>query len=104
MLHQTTATEGAGVCRCAPHRLYGIAISLLAAGLATDSRASAPEYLADDQPAPASVEDELSPMEEVVPIEVPLPSVFPRLKRRLERAAPFWRDSQLREPDVTNVK
>jgi len=77
-------------------RSYGVALWLLLLALAPQARASAPEYLADEQPAPASVEDEASPMEEVYPVEVPLPSVFPRLKKRLERAVPFWRDTQLR--------
>ncbi len=34
-------------------------------------------------------------MEHVYPIEVPRPSVFPRIKKRLETSAPFWRDTQL---------
>ena len=34
-------------------------------------------------------------MEEAYPVEVPAPSVFPRLKRRLEKGAPFWRDTRL---------
>jgi len=56
----------------------------------------APEYIVDEQPAPASAEDERAPMEVLYPVEPPLPSVFPRLKKRLETAAPLWRDTQLR--------
>jgi hypothetical protein len=74
----------------------GLAVSLVVLALVPQAWASAPEYITDEQPAPASVEDEVSPMEEVYPVEVPMPSVFPRLKKRLERAAPFWRDTQLR--------
>jgi hypothetical protein len=74
-------------------RGYGLALWLVV--LAPAARAAAPEYMVNEQPAPASVEDELSPMEEVYPVEVPRPSVFPRLKKRLETAAPFWRDTQL---------
>jgi hypothetical protein len=74
---------------------YVLAMSLIVVALAPDTRAAAPEYLADEQPAPASVEDERAPMEEV-PVEIPMPSVFPRMKKRLEKAAPFWRDTQLR--------
>jgi hypothetical protein len=75
---------------------YGLALWLVVVVLAPDTRASAPEYIVDEQPAPASVEDERAPMEEVYPVEPPLPSVFPRLKKRLETTAPFWRDTQLR--------
>ena len=75
--------------------VYVLAMSLIVVALAPDTRAAAPEYLADEQPAPASVEDERAPMEEA-PVEIPMPSVFPRLKKRLEKAAPFWRDTQLR--------
>ena len=57
--------------------------------------AAAPEYLVDEQPVPASVEDERSPMEEAYVEEPGLPSVFPRLRKRLDDAAPFWRDTQL---------
>jgi hypothetical protein len=71
-------------------------MSLAVVALAPDARAAAPEYLVDEQPAPASVEDERAPMEEAYPEEVILPSVFPRLKKRLEKAVPFWRDTQLR--------
>ena len=35
-------------------------------------------------------------MEEVYPEEVRLPTAFPRLRKRLEKATPFWRDTQLR--------
>jgi hypothetical protein len=77
-------------------RGYGLVLWLAAIVFVPGARAAAPEYLATDQPAPASVEDERSPMEEVYLDEVPVPSVFPRLKKRLETAAPFWRDTQLR--------
>jgi hypothetical protein len=70
-------------------------MGLVLLALAPAARASAPEYIVDEQPAPASVEDERSPMEEVYPVEVPRPSVFPRIRKRLETATPFWRDTQL---------
>jgi hypothetical protein len=76
-------------------RDYGLVLWLAAIAFAPGARAAAPEYIATDQPAPASVEDERSPMEEAYPDEVTVPSVFPRLKKRLETAAPFWRDTQL---------
>jgi hypothetical protein len=60
------------------------------------SEASAPEYLVDDQPVPASVVDENAPMEEIHPEDVMEPSVFPGLRERLDTTAPFWRDSRLR--------
>jgi|GEM_PF-3319692 len=42
-------------------------------------------------------------MEDVVAVEPLLPSVFPRLKKRFETAAPVWRDTQLRlHPRVYN--
>ena len=89
----TDATD----CRCcAQSRLYALIMSLVVVALAPATRAAAPEYIVDEQPAPASVEDERAPMEEVYPIEVPLPSAFPRLKKRLETAAPLWRDTQMR--------
>ncbi len=72
---------------------------LLAGGLvllAPTTRAAAPEYIVDEEPVPASVEDERAPLEEVYPEEIPIPSAFPRLKRRLETLPPFWRDTQLR--------
>jgi hypothetical protein len=74
--------------------VYGLVICFIAP--VRDAGASAPEYLATEESAPASVEDEPGPMEELVPVEVPLRSLFPRLKKRLKTAAPFWRDTQLR--------
>jgi hypothetical protein len=68
---------------------------LVMVAFAPDTRASPPEYIADEQPVPASVKDERGPMEEVYPIGVPAPSLFPRLKKGLETAPPFWRDTQL---------
>ena len=75
---------------------FFLATMLLAmVALAPETRASPPGYIADEQSAPASVKDERSPMGEMYPIDVPVPSLFPRLKKRLETAAPFWRDTQL---------
>jgi len=68
---------------CAQSLLYVLAMLLVVVALAPAARAAAPEYIVDEQPAPASVEDERAPMEEVVPVEVPMPSVFPRLKKRV---------------------
>jgi len=87
----TDATDGRSR---AQSRLCVLVMSLVVVAPAT--RAAAPEYIVDEQPAPASVEDERAPMEAVVAVEPPLPSVFPRLKKRLETAAPVWRDTQLR--------
>lgn len=84
-----------GALSCREARVYVLATLLVAVALAPEVWATAPEYLADDAPAPASIEDEPNPMEEAYPAEVPVPSVFPRLKKRLEKAAPFWRDTQL---------
>ena len=64
--------------------------------ISPDIRAAAPEYLVDDHPVPASVEDERAPMEQAYPDEPPLPSAFPRLRQRLDTATPFWRDTSLR--------
>jgi hypothetical protein len=59
------------------------------------ARAAPPEYIAAEQAAPDSVEDEQTPLGEAFPIERLLPPVFPRLKKRLAKAPPFWRDTQL---------
>ena len=88
-----TDTTGFRRWAAIPAWQYVLAMSVIVVAL--DTRAAAPEYLADEQPAPASVEDERAPMEEV-PVEIPMPSVFPRMKKRLEKAVPFWRDTQLR--------
>jgi hypothetical protein len=76
-------------------RLFGpwIALGLITAAPA--SFASAPEYLVDESPVPASVADEPAPMEEVYPEEARLPSVFPRIRDRLDTRSPFWRDTRL---------
>ena len=63
--------------------------------LAPYTWASPPGYIADEYPAPASVKDEHTPMEEAYLIDDPVPSLFPRLKKHLETTAPFWRDTQL---------
>jgi hypothetical protein len=95
ILHPASQTDATDCRWCAQSRLRDLGIWLVVVALAPGTAAAAPEYIASEQPAPASVEDEISPMDEVVPIEVPLPSRFPRLKKRLETAAPFWRDTQL---------
>ena len=95
-LHRPLLTDTTDCRCCAQSRLYVLIMSLVVVALAPASRAAAPEYIVDEQPAPASVEDEQAPMDDVYPIEVPLPSAFPRLKKRLETAAPLWRDTQLR--------
>ena len=95
-LHRPLLTDTTDYRCCAQFRLYLLAMLFGVVALAPATRAAAPEYIVDEQPAPASVEDERAPMEEVYPIEVPLPSAFPRLKKRLETAAPLWRDTQLR--------
>jgi hypothetical protein len=77
-------------------RDYGLALWFVVIVFAPGVRAAAPGYITDEQSAPASVEDEHGPMEEVYPIEAPAPPGFSRLKERLETAAPFWRDTELR--------
>ncbi len=77
-------------------RRYLLPMALVAVLVAADGQASPPEYIVNEQPVPASVQDERTPLEEAYPVEVPLPSAFPELKKRLETAAPFWRDTQLR--------
>ena len=57
--------------------------------------ASAPEYLVSEQPVPASVDDENPPMEAAYAEAVLPPTAFPRLKKRVADADPFWRDSRL---------
>jgi len=59
------------------------------------SAAQAAEYIADEETAPTTVEDAEGPMEKAFSIEAPEPSAFPLLKKRLEKAPPFWRDTQL---------
>jgi hypothetical protein len=75
--------------------LWKAAAFALLAGAPAIVRASAPEYLAAEQPAPASVEDEPLPMSEAY-AEVELPAgKLPALEAQVEDAAPFWRDSRL---------
>lgn len=76
-------------------RAATVIVVCVASFLATDIQASAPEYISAEQPAPGSVDDETGPMEELILIEVPEPSLFPGIKKRLEKAAPFWRDTRL---------
>ena len=59
------------------------------------SAAQAAEYIAGEETAPTTVEDAEGPMEKAFSIEAPEPSAFPLLKKRLEKAPPFWRDTQL---------
>jgi hypothetical protein len=57
--------------------------------------AAPPEYIAHQQPVSASVDEETSPMEYAFTEELPPPGFLPNLKRRLEQAPSFWRDSRL---------
>ena len=59
------------------------------------SAAQAAEYIAGEETAPTTVEDAEGPMEKAFSIETPEPSAFPLLKKRLEKAPPFWRDTRL---------
>ena len=43
---------------CAQSLLYVLAMLLVVVALAPAARAAAPEYIVDEQPAPASIEDE----------------------------------------------
>ena len=100
-LHRPLLTDATGYRCRAQSRLNVLLMSLVV--VAPVTRAAAPGYIVDEQSAPASVEDERVPMEHVVAVEPPLPSVFPRLKKRFETAAPVWRDTQLRlHPRVYN--
>ena len=74
---------------------YLLSITLGLATTSLDTLAAAPEYLLNEQPVPSSVVDETAPMEEAYAVERRLRSVFPRLKERLGKASPFWRDTQL---------
>jgi hypothetical protein len=55
----------------------------------------AAEYIAGEETAPTTVEDAEGPMKKAFAVEAPEPSAFPALKKRLEDAPPFWRDTQL---------
>jgi len=59
------------------------------------TRAAEPDYLSGKQPVAPSVEQSQGPMDEAYSAEERLPSIFPGLKKHLETAAPFWRDTQL---------
>ena len=74
-------------------RRCGLLLWLAAVVFVPGARAA--EYLTDEKPVPPSVEDEVSPMEDVFPTDVPEWRVLPRLRKRLETAAPFWRDTRL---------
>lgn len=73
---------------------YFFLIVFIAADFKTAS-ATEPEYLSGEEPVAPSVEQSQGPMEEAYTPEVNLPSRFPGLKKRLETATPFWRDTQL---------
>lgn len=77
-LHRPLLTDATDYRCRAQFRLYVVLMSPVLVAPAT--RAAAPGYIVDEQPAPASVEDERAPMEAVVAVEPPLPLVFPRLK------------------------
>jgi len=58
------------------------------------SIASEPGYIADEGPAPGSVDEIVSPMSHA--FEKPekrKPSMFPSIRKRLESLSPFWKDS-----------
>lgn len=57
--------------------------------------AQAAEYIAGEETAPTTVEDAEGPMKKAFAVEAPEPSAFPALKKRLEDAPSFWRDTQL---------
>ena len=57
--------------------------------------AQAAEYIAGEETAPTTVEDAEGPMKKAFAVEAPEPTAFPALKKRLEDAPPFWRDTQL---------
>ena len=59
------------------------------------SPAQAADYIADEETAPTTVEDDQGPLKKAFSIEEPEPSAFPTLKKRLEEAPAFWRDTQL---------
>jgi len=75
----------------------GVAAVLLALATAQGGPvlAAPPEYLVNEKPVPASVEEERSPMESAYDVEALPPGLFPGLRKRLEDAPPFWRDSHL---------
>ncbi len=74
---------------------HAIVATLLAVLPVTHGSASPPEYIATENPASASVEQEKSPMEGAYVEKVLPPSDYPEFKKRFEDADPFWRDSRL---------
>jgi hypothetical protein len=86
------APPGFALTRRGVRILVGI---LACAATCAPSWASAPEYLAAEETAAASVVDEGTPMSEAYAVEFLPPSDYPELKKKLEDEAPFWRDSRV---------
>lgn len=70
-------------------------ITVFLVSMAKNTCASLPEYLSSEAPVAASVEESLEPMEQAYAPERRLSSLFTGLKKRLQTAAPFWRDTEL---------
>ena len=69
----------------------GVAIILLSAA----SRTWAQESIAQEEPPPASVEQDVTPMERTFRLFPERPGLFPRLKEKLKDLPPFFRDTKL---------
>ena len=69
----------------------GVAIVFLGAA----SRSRAQEYIGDEEPPPASVEQDVTPMERTFRLFPERPGLFPRLKEKLKDLPPFFRDTKL---------
>jgi hypothetical protein len=69
----------------------GVAIVLL--GAVSGGRAQ--EYIGDEEPPPASVEQSVTPMELSFRIRPERPGLFPWLKEKIKDLPPFFRDTKL---------
>ena len=74
---------------------FGFPAVLLAIVSCGPVLAASPEYIANEQPVSASVVEEVSPTDYAFTEEAPPPGFVSDLKKRLEQAPPFWRDSRL---------
>ena len=74
-------------------------VAVLAAGpglfMLPVARGAQPDYIMEEQTAPATVEGTKQPIGGGFVEEEPVPSYFPGLEQKLEPLSPFWRDTSL---------
>jgi hypothetical protein len=73
--------------------LTGAGFAIVFLGAPSESRAQ--EYIRDEEPPPASVEQTVSPMQFSFRLVPERPGLFPGLKEKLKDLPPFFRDTKL---------